>query len=558
MTEVTWPATDANGQARAAASAAFAVNDDFLFRSVDYVSRGRTLVVGPAARVDEMIAELGESPLAISVLVTDGVRAAAAEERDGVEVYLASVKSIGGHLGAWTVQVTRDDRELDLGEVVHGEAAPHFDLLFDLQQPRALSAQTAALGYFTPSDSVAMSAAISAAGELVGEFQKPRFFNYNPDICAHGRAGITGCTRCIDACPTDAIISIGEQIEVDAYLCQGGGVCASTCPSGAMTYAYPPMADSLSAIRSGLIAYREAGGESACLLIHDEEDGLAAVAQAAASLPENCIAFSVEESATLGLDAWLAALAWGADTIRILITAATPPSVVSALREQCETASALLQFAGHDAQRVGLISTNELDAFANDVGNNPSPAAGFAPVDDKRSMIRMAFDHIAAGADITAEVELPKHAAFGEIVIDTQACTLCMSCASVCPTAAITPGGESPALRFTEWNCVQCGTCESACPENAISLHARYLMDNDRRMSTRTLHEEAPFDCVKCGKPFATASVMQRMQEKLKDHWMFQNPEQRRRLQMCEDCRVTDLYAAEGGLTIRPPAGENN
>ena len=53
------------------------------------------------------------------------------------------------------------------------------------------------------------------------------------------------CTRCIDACPADAITGLAERIEVNPYLCQGGGVCASVCPSGAIRYAYPSARDNL-------------------------------------------------------------------------------------------------------------------------------------------------------------------------------------------------------------------------------------------------------------------------------------------------------------------------
>ena len=36
--------------------------------------------------------------------------------------------------------------------------------------------------------------------------------------------------------------------------------------------------------------------------------------------------------------------------------------------------------------------------------------------------------------------------------------------------------------------------------------------------------------------------MIDRMMEKLAGHWMFETPEQRNRLRMCEDCRVADLY----------------
>ena len=42
----------------------------------------------------------------------------------------------------------------------------------------------------------------------------------------------------MDACPTQAIVSAGDRIEVDPYLCQGGGSCASACPTGAIVAPY--------------------------------------------------------------------------------------------------------------------------------------------------------------------------------------------------------------------------------------------------------------------------------------------------------------------------------
>jgi ferredoxin len=123
-----------------------------------------------------------------------------------------------------------------------------------------------------------------------------------------------------------------------------------------------------------------------------------------------------------------------------------------------------------------------------------------------------------------------------------------MGCVSVCPTSALRAGGDTPQLRFAEWSCVQCGLCERACPERAITRSPRILYEAAGQRAVRVLHEEAPFRCVSCGKPFATASVMRRMREKLAGHWMFQKPEALRRLEMCEDCRVKDMFREGGGL----------
>jgi len=118
----------------------------------------------------------------------------------------------------------------------------------------------------------------------------------------------------------------------------------------------------------------------------------------------------------------------------------------------------------------------------------------------------------------------------------------------VCPANALAAGGETPMLKFIEWNCVQCGLCEVACPEDAISRAPRFLFDAQARRESRVLNEDKPFHCVSCGKAFATTRVIERMRDKLKGHWMFQKPEAVRRLEMCEDCRVKDMFKDGGGL----------
>jgi Fe-S-cluster-containing hydrogenase component 2 len=120
-----------------------------------------------------------------------------------------------------------------------------------------------------------------------------------------------------------------------------------------------------------------------------------------------------------------------------------------------------------------------------------------------------------------------------------------MACPQVCPTRALSDAGDKPELSFTEDLCVQCGLCAKACPEDAITLESRYLFDWDARRKPRVLNEEEPFCCIKCGKPFATQSVIGRMVEKLSGHHMFQSGDALNRLKMCGDCRVVDMFAED-------------
>ena len=137
-----------------------------------------------------------------------------------------------------------------------------------------------------------------------GEFEKPRFFKYNPDICAHGASGLTGCTRCIDACPAGAIISMQDEVAVDPYKCQGAGACATACPTGAMTYVYPSVSDHLRKLAALLRAYRDSAGETPAILYYDAEAGRSRLQRLIAALPEHVIPFEVAELGSVGMDVW--------------------------------------------------------------------------------------------------------------------------------------------------------------------------------------------------------------------------------------------------------------
>ena len=521
---------------------------------VGYRATGLVLIVGPEPYALSVAEEL-VGKVTLAILATEGNNLSAGFEKpvftreiEGqiILVAAADLMDVGGYLGAFEVTVDVNGESQNLAGLMN-LTSQTFDVILDLGRKPAITLELPPPGYFAVSaNRENMPKVLEEIAGLNGEFEKPQYVHYDPDICAHGERGITGCTRCIDTCPAGAVISIGERVEVDVHRCHGMGSCSAVCPTGALTYAYPSLGDTMNRLRQVLTAWRISGMPAPCILLYDSDSGAEYLRTVCADFPDGVLPWRVEEIGSTGVEVWLSALAYGAVGIRILTHERTPGAVLTTLAQQIELIRCLLEGLDYDGQSVAELPAVEFSSadWPQYVDESVvADVATFGGVDNKRDALRLVFDHLTPESSPIEAIALPAASPFGQIHVDTALCTLCMGCVSVCPAGALADGSDTPKLDFIEWNCVQCGLCERACPENAIALEARLLVDSDSRLMKRTLNEEEPFGCIVCGKPFATKSMIDKMTETLASHRMFQG-DALDRLKMCEDCRVKSMFEA--------------
>ncbi len=483
------------------------------------------------------------------------------------------------------------------------QVSESFDLVLDLGTVPQIALHQPPQGYFHAAGDAALIDAVLQLRESVGEFEKPKFFNYRQKICAHSRNEQIGCVACIEVCSAGAIRSDaslkgrtgGGGIVVEPHLCVGCGACTTVCPSGALSYA-TPRPDALGLrIRTLLATYARAGGADAALLIHSQGAGVRVVGAlgraartdaAVRGLPARVLPLEVWHTASVGIDLWLSAIALGAVQVWVLMTEEEAPDYRRAVAAQMEVAQAILTGLGFGGGHFAIVDAAGagVDALAarasgpapvvaasrGGAATDPAlaavdralaaaPAAGvaraatFSVQADKRSTLDLALDHLMQCAAVVPDaIALPAPASpFGNLIVDTAACTLCLACVGACPEAALADNSDRPQLRFFEKNCVQCGLCATTCPEDAIRLEPRLLLADagKARAQARVLNEAEPFCCVRCGKPFGTLRAIELMVSKLSGHAMFQGAAAAR-LKMCGDCRIIDIHTDPGEVRI--------
>ena len=528
-------------------------------------SEGQCLVYGAGQRAIE-VAEALAGRLSVTLLLTSS-EDVLPPSVVRFPICKGRISKLEGALGSFEVvvdgyaEMVPSSRDALTFTLPRDGARSRCDLIFDLSGGTPLVRDASRRdGYFRvdPDHPAAVAKAMFEIVDYVGEFEKPLYVTYDAGLCAHGRSGKVGCSKCLDHCPLSAIAEDKENsdhIVVDPAICGGCGSCSAHCPTGAIAYTFPQARDVIGRARLMLETYLNAGGERPILLLYEERHGgelIAAMARYGRGLPHDVLPLGLYSITQVGHHVLASLFAAGAAGI-VLLAAPERAGELTALEAEIALTNHILEALGFGPRRAILWCESDPDAIEGRLydlprSEGPRPASFLLPA-NKRELARLALAKLHEGApaaEVPDVIALPEGAPYGRIAIRKEGCTLCLACVGCCPAGALADNPDRPEVRFTEAACVQCGLCVATCPEHVITLEPRYDFTT-AALSPVVLNEESPFECIRCGRPFAAKSTIERIIATLHGkNPMFQTASQLDLIKMCDDCRIVAL-SEEGG-----------
>ncbi len=468
-----------------------------------------------------------------------------------------SLIAVEGRLGNLKITLEPD-------QILNGGSQKRFDLKADQlivltkTHPPGIKRRTG-VHLLSSTESEILEETVRQVRDLVGHFHKPVHLTYDQDICAGGDKGIETCGHCISYCPYDAISRQTEnrlRIQVDHLTCEGCGACVSACPTSALQFTEPSPQEIYARMAALLESSKEKQGnvEPPVIVFHCEEmgrkvletAGLVPLPYSPGVLPVEvpCLRYVSESN-------MLAAMSLGAAGVGLLGCEDCPNGERELLYQKYDFTQLILQNFDLDQDRVRIITAEagqEADAveainqFVSQLSESPMVPSWTTP---SQTLNRPILSDVLGGfidqtGNEPGRISLSSELPFAFANINESGCTLCRSCANVCPTNAFRFEEESNSLHFKHINCVGCGLCEEVCPENVITIKRELVLEK-QSLDYTLVAEDEMINCLKCEKPYINRRALEAVESKLFEIESLKNTFSGNRkniLRMCPDCRT--------------------
>ncbi|SFZ98921.1 Iron-sulfur cluster-binding protein [hydrothermal vent metagenome] len=441
-----------------------------------------------------------------------------ADEFDLYVVRPELVIAIDGHIGALEVTIVSNNKEVpvNVSQIVwfdHDEIA--------VEQS----------GSFDPVES-SVEDVLSILRKNIAHYSFRKMTVYDKTICQYHERREEICSKCEEVCPTVAIVKHDETktLEFSQIDCHGCGGCISVCPSGALDYA-PSNRDSISEIS------KEIRGHIPLIIPRNMN-----IENLNIELKENVLPLAVEGEKFLHEGTFLTLAQESGSQIVFYSDFISKGS-----RDSIDILNQIYQKKyGVDAVIIAMNETELKEALevVNFVENsrytfNESGAK-------KREIFAIRLRNIV-GEDDLGVVTTGEHVHYGRVRVNEDKCTLCLVCVGACNVDALIANTEDNTLRINSSVCTMCGYCEVSCPEaDCLDIVKDVIELKPSWFKEEVLAKDTLFECVECGKPFATTKAISKIAEMMAPIFAV-DPIKERTLYCCADCKpkiMMESYAA--------------
>jgi ferredoxin len=335
-----------------------------------------------------------------------------------------------------------------------------------------------------------------------------------PERCSRIRFAGSLCRRCIDACPIQAIRIGDDLLQID-HSCIACRFCIPACPNEVFSQDPP----SLGAEDGPNLLYCSA-------LLEKKDKALLAktphfITPCVGSIPAHrileqplCSKPPLEVITgpcdSCSLAAGERSFRNGENEVRALLELLRVESMPFSMRPAAESDRAdLLQKVGrHKKELEEKSAMSRRDLFlrfrervlSQDVSGQDSVCV---PPDQRGPNQYMRRVIAIVHARLTDEIRLRKIPFLRDIVVGED-CTGCGVCAALCPTGALSMGGERgrPELLWKPAHCSRCDLCLEACPRKAIRFLPGVEPEKIARETATAVRRFYSHICPECGDTF--------------------------------------------------------
>ena len=336
---------------------------------------------------------------------------------------------------------------------------------------------------------------LSLVKSISPKYDFKNFTTYDVDICQYAGRRQEICARCVEACPSVAILKDDEkrQLEFSHVDCIDCGACISVCPSGSLDYAVLTRAGFRAV--AGLYA-----GKIALVIACDS------IFKLDVRLPKNVLPFYagasfLDQAHFLSLAQQSGASVVYYDPKPSNGTLASI-DIINQVYELKFRQPAVHLAKNLDELKRALELACVIENSSYEISEHGLP---------KREIFaaRLAW---LVGEDDLGVVKSSEHVRYAKVEIDPQKCTLCLSCVGACNVGALIADSKDNSIKFNPSICTACSYCEPSCAEpGAIKLAIGELALKPQSFSFSTLAKDELFECVECGKAFATKKSIERV-----------------------------------------------